>query len=83
MKNLIKELLSSQKGTYSSTRAVLIAITIMVIVTLLVLDTYIIVSATKGSTVDWEGISLFALTNVSFLIITGVVKYKQKKYETD
>jgi len=83
MKALLKELLSSQKGTYSSTRAVFITITIVVVITLLTLNTYIIINATNGNPIDWEGMSLFALTAVSFLVTTGVVKYKQKNYEKD
>jgi len=81
MKKILLSILSSNKGTISSTRFVLILSTIIVIINTIIVDVHILYMSLNGHNINWEGISMFLLSVISILIITGVVKYKQKKYE--
>ena len=81
MKEILLSILSSNKGTISSTRFVLILSIIIVIINTIIVDVHILYMSLNGYNINWEGVSMFLLSVISILIITGVVKYKQKKYE--
>ena len=81
MKELLLQILSSRKGTPSSTRTVYLLSTIIVFLTLLVVDFYILIAAFNKIAINWEELGIFVLCISTILIFTGVVKYKQKKYE--